>query len=93
MTARAPLPIFTRDAGHELRTPVAVFKGSLELLEQVEDRPAFEKKALMRMRRTVSDMESLLQTLLMLAREEDTASPSEDVDVNQVVAHPVVVKV
>ena len=79
--------IFTRDAGHELRTPVAVFKGSLELLEQVEDRPAFETKALARMRRTVSDMESLLQTLLMLAREEDTASPSEDVDVNQVVAH------
>jgi signal transduction histidine kinase len=79
--------VFTRDAGHELRTPVAVFKGSLELLEQVEDRPAFERKALSRMRRTVSDMESLLQTLLMLAREEDTASPSVEVNVNEVVAH------
>ena len=79
--------VFTRDAGHELRTPVAVFKGSLELLEQVEDRPAFERKALTRMRRTVGDMESLLQTLLMLAREEDTASPSVEVDVNEVVAH------
>jgi signal transduction histidine kinase len=79
--------IFTRDAGHELRTPVAVFKGSLDLLEQVEDRPAFELKALKRMRRTVSDMESLLQTLLMLAREEDTASPSVEVDVNQAVAN------
>lgn len=79
--------VFTRDAGHELRTPVAVFKGSLDLLEQVEDRPAFERKALTRMRRTVSDMESLLQTLLMLAREEDTASPSVEVDVNEVVAH------
>jgi len=79
--------IFTRDAGHELRTPVAVFKGSLELLEQVEDRPAFESKALLRMRRTVTDMESLLETLLMLAREEDTASPRVNVDVNQVAAH------
>ena len=79
--------VFTRDAGHELRTPVAVFKGSLDLLEQVEDRPAFELKALKRMRRTVSDMESLLQTLLMLAREEDTASPSVEIDVNQAVAN------
>lgn len=79
--------VFTRDAGHELRTPVAVFKGSLELLEQNRDRPAHELKALRRMRRTVEDMESLLQTLLMLAREEEIATPGVDVDVNQVVAH------
>jgi signal transduction histidine kinase len=79
--------VFTRDAGHELRTPVAVFKGNLELLEQNRDRPAHELKALRRMRRTVEDMESLLQTLLMLAREEEIATPGVDVDVNQIVAH------
>jgi len=78
--------VFTRDAGHELRTPVAVFKGSLELLEQNRDRPEFELKALARMRRTVEDMEALLQTLLMLAREAEIATPAVDVDVNQVVA-------
>ena len=50
--------VFTRDAGHELRTPVAVFKGSLDLLEQQPDRPAVEQKALARMRRTVADMEA-----------------------------------
>jgi signal transduction histidine kinase len=77
--------IFTRDAGHELRTPVAVFKGSLDLLEQSQERPPHELKALARMRRTVEDMEGLLQTLLMLAREEEVASPSADVDVNQLV--------
>ncbi len=79
--------VFTRDAGHELRTPVAVFKGSLELLEQVADRPAFERKALARMSRTVEDMESLLKTLLLLAREEEVASPTEEVVINEVVAH------
>jgi signal transduction histidine kinase len=78
--------IFTRDAGHELRTPVAIFKGSLDLLEQNGDRPAHEQKALARMRRTVSDMESLLETLLLLAREEQVEMPREDVSVNAVVA-------
>lgn len=78
--------VFTRDAGHELRTPVAVFKGSLDLLEQNPDRPEYEKKALVRMRRTVQEMESLLETLLMLAREGEMALPDEDVSVNDLVA-------
>lgn len=78
--------VFTRDAGHELRTPVAVFKGSLDLLEQRDDRPEFEKAALKRMRRTVVDMETLLETLLLLAREEEVALPAEPVLVNTVVA-------
>ena len=62
--------IFTRDAGHELRTPLAVFKGSLDLLERDAERPAHDRKALARMRRTADDMESLLETLLLLARKE-----------------------
>ncbi len=78
--------VFTRDAGHELRTPVAVFKGSLDLLETNHERPPAEKKALERMRRTVQDMESLLETLLMLARESETALPKEDVVVNDLIA-------
>lgn len=78
--------VFTRDAGHELRTPVAVFKGSLDLLEQNPDRPPAERKALARMRRTVEDMENLLETLLMLAREGEVALPDEAVSVNDLVA-------
>ncbi|TNF86612.1 MAG: hypothetical protein EP301_08330, partial [Gammaproteobacteria bacterium] len=65
--------IFTRDAGHELRTPVAVFKGSLDLMEQNRDRPKHDAQALARMRKTVEDMEVLLETLLLLAREEELA--------------------
>lgn len=77
--------VFTRDAGHELRTPIAVLKGTLDLLETNGDRPDHERRALGRMRRTVDDMETLLSTLLMLAREEEVASPSVEVNVNEVV--------
>ncbi len=77
--------VFTRDAGHELRTPIAVLKGTLDLLEANGERPEAERRALARMRRTVDDMEALLSTLLMLAREEEVTSPSVDVNVNAVV--------
>lgn len=79
--------VFTRDAGHELRTPVAVFKGSLDLLESNGERPPVEQKALARMRRTVQDMEALLETLLLLAREGETRLPADDVIVNDLVAN------
>ena len=81
--------VFTRDAGHELRTPVAVFKGSLDLLDENQDRPRHERNALARMRRTVQDMEALLETLLMLARGSEMEVPREGVVVNEVVARQV----
>ncbi|MFM7118790.1 MAG: sensor histidine kinase [Gammaproteobacteria bacterium] len=81
--------IFTRDAGHELRTPVAVLKGSLDLLEDRADRPLPERNALRRMRQTVDDMEALLETLLMLARESEIELPRDAVLVNDLVARQV----
>ena len=63
--------IFTRDASHELRTPIAVFKGSLDLLQRKDDRSEDDVKAFKRMRRTVDDMEGLIETLLLLARGEE----------------------
>jgi len=81
--------VFTRDAGHELRTPLAVLKGSLDLLEDDAERPRHEQNALRRMRRTVEDMESLLETLLLLARESEVVMPSEEVLVNDLVASQV----
>ena len=63
--------IFTRDASHELRTPIAVFKGSLDLLQLNADRPEIDAKAIDRMSRTVADMEGLVGTMLLLARGEE----------------------
>ena len=74
--------VFTRDASHELRTPVAVFKATLDLLEKNADRPPGEKAALARMRRTVTEMESLIETLLLLASEN--MPEMEVVSVNEV---------
>ncbi len=63
---------FTRFASHELRTPLAVIQGSassLELLE-LEGAPA---RAVQRIKRTSRQMGDLLNTLLLLAREESEA--------------------
>ncbi|MEM6708196.1 MAG: HAMP domain-containing sensor histidine kinase [Pseudomonadota bacterium] len=77
--------VFARDASHELRTPVAVFKGSIDLLEQNAERPKYELDALTRMRRTADNMQSLLETLLLLARDEYPTIPEEPASLNAVV--------
>ena len=77
--------IFTRDASHELRTPIAVFKGSLDLLQRQSERPQEDLRALARMRRTVEDMEGLIQTLLLLARGEELQQPGVRVRLNDLV--------
>lgn len=74
---------FTRNAGHELRTPIAVLKGSVELLERKANRSEADLRIIQRIRRVTSDMETLLETLLMLAREEDV-SGTEDASINQI---------
>ena len=47
-------------------------------------RPAHDREALARMRRTAQDMESLLETLLLLARKESAASGGEPTAVKPV---------
>lgn len=71
---------FTRDASHELRTPLAVFRANLELLaSQVGEMPLIG-----RMSDTVDDMESLVETLLLLARTEQREVIYEELVVNDV---------
>lgn len=77
--------IFTRDASHELRTPIAVFKGSLDLLQKDKERSAVDQKALARMRRTILDMEGLIETLLLLARGEELEPPKDKVKINELI--------
>ena len=77
--------IFTRDASHELRTPIAVFKGSLDLLQKDKERSAADQKALARMRRTILDMEGLIETLLLLARGEELEPPKDKVSINELI--------
>jgi signal transduction histidine kinase len=73
---------FTRDVSHELRTPVTVIKGAVELLKR---HFAGEKKSvprsLDRIERSVTKMESIIETLLWLSREEAAVNREPAFDV------------
>ncbi len=61
---------FTRNASHELRTPVAVIKGAVELLQKKLDNPAAAvQRPLNRIDRSVANMENIIEALLWLSRE------------------------
>ncbi|MDF1592471.1 MAG: HAMP domain-containing sensor histidine kinase [Desulfobacterales bacterium] len=68
---------FTRDASHELRTPVTVIKGAVELLKQRLGEEESVKKPLSRIERAVRDMENIITTFLWLAREEAALAPDQ----------------
>lgn len=61
---------FTGAASHELRTPITVITGALELLEQ-SDLSADDVKAVARARRATLEMKSTIEMFLCLAREAD----------------------
>ncbi len=61
---------FTSSASHELRTPITVITGALELLEQSE-LSATDVQTLDRVRRATLDMKTTIEMFLCLARETD----------------------
>ncbi len=61
---------FTDSASHELRTPITVITGALELLEK-SDLKTSDAKALDRVRRATRDMKATIEMFLCLARETD----------------------
>ena len=73
---------FTRDASHELRTPVTVIKGALELIEQL---PVYTDKSLHgpleRVKRSVKGMAITIDTFLWLAREDAFETTDQACDV------------
>jgi len=73
---------FTRDVSHELRTPLAVIRGSLEILER-QALTATQQRAVNRMDTTSRDMLSLIETLLLLARDQQSGvAKHNDVVIN-----------
>lgn len=69
---------FTRDASHELRTPVTVIKGAVELIREL---PEFENRSLVvpvqRIERATRNMEELIESFLWLAREQHVETKEE----------------
>nr|WP_240956035.1 HAMP domain-containing sensor histidine kinase [Wenzhouxiangella sp. XN79A] len=76
---------FTRNASHELRTPLAVLKANLDLVRKNPESPRLPE-TIERMSRTVRDMESLVETLLLLARESESKLSWSSVVLNDLVA-------
>jgi len=76
---------FTRNASHELRTPLAVLRSNLGLLQKQSDLDA-RKNTVERMNRTVRDMEALVETLLILARESESRLNWSSVVLNDLLA-------
>ena len=76
---------FTRDASHELRSPITVIKIAADLLLEDKDISDANRRTVQRIKTNASDMEELIQALLLLARESDNALSTELICVNDVV--------
>jgi signal transduction histidine kinase len=75
---------FTNAASHELRTPITVIKGALELLEQAE-LPKNASRAVVRIERAAIDMQTTIEMFLCLSRESNDNSYSEHFEVGPLV--------
>ena len=79
---------FTRDASHELRTPLTVIKASADMLVE-DDVPPFARRAAERILHAVRDMESLIESFLILARESESGLPEEEFNASDIVREEV----
>lgn len=79
---------FTSSASHELRTPITVITGALELLEQ-SSLSAEDVKAVARVRRATLEMRSTIEMFLCLAREADDGKYGEQFLVTPLVSRAI----
>ena len=78
---------FSRDASHELKTPLTIIQGSTEFLLSTDNLSQHQTKALERIKRTVHDMNQLVNALLILARGNRNMLELEQVSINQTILH------
>lgn len=78
---------FTRDASHELRSPLTVIKMSADMLADDPMLGEFGQRSVQRIKRSTREMEALVEALLILARESDNGLTEEDFVVNDVIRH------
>jgi signal transduction histidine kinase len=75
---------FTRDASHELRSPLTVIKMSVDMLADEEGISEFGARSVRRIKRATREMEALVEALLILAREPGAHEETERFVVNDV---------
>ncbi|MBU0970763.1 MAG: HAMP domain-containing histidine kinase [Proteobacteria bacterium] len=77
---------FLRNASHELRTPIAILRSNIDLLERL--RPSLEpgeKIPRERIKRAVEKMQWLTESLLWLSRKESKMPGVDSVDIDNLV--------
>ncbi len=79
---------FTGNASHELRTPLTIIKGAVELLFNDPELSPKSRKVLQRIKRATDTMSQMVDTLLVLAREDEMTD--EDVVRVSVIAQEII---
>ena len=77
---------FTRDASHELRSPITVIKMAADLLASESTLPDSARGSIQRIQRSAKDMEELMEALLLLARESEQGFSLEPVCINDLIS-------
>ncbi|MFK8029725.1 MAG: sensor histidine kinase [Gammaproteobacteria bacterium] len=81
---------FTRDASHELRSPLTVIKIASESLAGSSDNMNdSQRRTLGRIQKAAKDMEELTEAFLLLARESNQSLPADWISVNEVVENEI----
>jgi len=75
---------FTRDASHELRSPLTVIKIAADMLLSEQELDRRVRNSVLRIKRSATDMEELTEAFLLLARETDLEFAAESVCINEV---------
>ena len=80
---------FTRDASHELRTPLTVIRVATDVAMADPDISPRHLRSLQRIARAGADMEGVIESQLLLARESEMGLALQSVDVGQLVSDEV----
>ena len=72
---------FTRDASHELRTPLTVIRVATDVILADPDLSGRQRRNLQRIARAGGDMEEVIESQLLLARETEMGAALQQVDV------------
>ena len=76
---------FTRDASHELRSPLTVIRLATDSLRGKPDLSQSARETIEKIARSAQDMEELVSAFLLLARESEGRLQTQELSVNAVV--------